>query len=124
MQITPPMVSWFRGVAPSLERLRVYVEGPSCQPGLLAEMLATACLRAPQLRNLHISGVWDSCAVLESLSTLSALTELSLETWEFPASGAVAEMRCLSGLKSLKVGFWAAWEALVKGKLGGRTEGL
>jgi hypothetical protein len=103
------MVSWFWGVAPNLEKLRVYVEGASV-PGLglyllLPEMLTTASVRAQQLRNLHVSGVWESCAVLKSLSTLTGLTELSLETWEFPASGDVGEMRCLSGLKSLKVRF-------------------
>jgi hypothetical protein len=103
--ITRPMLDWFMGVAPRLEILTVVVEEKNV-PGLLPELLAQAAKRAPQLRELHVAGDWESGAVHKSLSSLSQITELCLESWEFPACGNVKEMQRLSGLKSLEVDFF------------------
>ncbi len=83
---------------------QVLVEGPGLQ-GQLPELLATAVGTSPQLRSLSLNGVWEGRSILKGVSGLSNLTELVLETWEFPSSGDVTEMRYLSGLKSLEASF-------------------
>jgi len=104
--ITPPMIAWFLKVASSLERLEV--ELGSRRPGLLHPMLGMAAITAPNLQHLEIKNAsarkGDGFALLSSLSLMTQMKTLMLNSLMFPDDGDVAEYQRVSRLQLLEVG--------------------
>jgi hypothetical protein len=72
--VKPPVITWFLKIAPSVETMNVFVWDE--WSGLLPQMLATAAIAAPKLRELHVrsvNGDWVGAPILDTLSLLSQI---------------------------------------------------